>query len=165
MKREYLRLRPRLGLVYTVLADPTPFMDAFDALGIRPCGSPASIGDQAYQLSTLDMGPDSVDGWLSRLAAAELGIEPASFLDPEDRSVDLGDRRVQLSPLEFGVLETLNDRRGRPVSRAELLQRVWGTEYSGGSNVVDVVVRSLRHKMGVNAGRVETARGVGYRFN
>ena len=111
------------------------------------------------------MGPDSVDGWLSRLAAAELGIEPASFLDPEDRSVDLGDHRVQLSPLEFGVLETLNDRRGRPVSRADLLQQVWGTDYSGGSNVVDVVVRSLRHKLGVSAGRVETARGVGYRFN
>jgi two-component system alkaline phosphatase synthesis response regulator PhoP len=40
-----------------------------------------------------------------------------------------------------------------------------GTTYVGGSNVVDVVVRSLRKKLGPIAHRVETARGVGYRLN
>ena len=107
---------------------------------------------------------DSVDGWLTRMAAAELGIQDAPFLDVDDRTVDLGDHRVHLSPLEFGVLEALSSRRGRPVSRAELIARVWGTTYDGGSNVVDVVVRSLRHKLGPSAARVETTRGVGYCF-
>ena len=71
---------------------------------------------------------------------------------------------MQLSPLEFGVLATLSERAGRAVTRAELIERVWGTSYLGGSNVVDVVVRSLRQKLGPIANRVETARGVGYRL-
>ena len=53
---------------------------------------------------------------------------------------------------------------GRTVSRADLIEGVWGTTYTGGSNVVDVVVRSLRQKLGPIATRVETARGIGYRL-
>jgi DNA-binding response OmpR family regulator len=41
---------------------------------------------------------------------------------------------------------------------------VWGTEYNGGSNVVDVVVGTLRRKLGTSASRIETVRGVGYRL-
>ena len=105
----------------------------------------------------LSSAAESVDGWLSRLAAVELGIADRGFLDPADRTVDLGDERAQLSPLEFGVLATLSERPGRAVTRAELIERVWGTSYVGGSNVVDVVVRSLRRKLGPIANRVETA--------
>jgi len=47
---------------------------------------------------------------------------------------------------------------------AELLAGVWGTEYTGGSNVVDAVVLSLRHKLGPAALVVETVRGTGYRL-
>ena len=133
-------------------------------LGFQFFTEPVSFGDDCYHLAALDFGPESVDGWLSRLAAAELGIADRGFLDPEDRTVDLGEQRVQLSPLEFGVLATLSERPGRAVTRAELIERVWGTTYVGGSNVVDVVVRSLRQKLGPMANRVETARGVGYRL-
>jgi DNA-binding response OmpR family regulator len=72
---------------------------------------------------------------------------------------------VYLSPLEYGVLSLLCERRGRPVPRAQILDVVWGTTYDGGSNVVDVVVRGLRQKLGPDAARVETARGVGYAFS
>lgn len=164
LKRDYFRLRPGLGRVYTTLADPSPFHDALVVLGFTTFGDPVGIGAEAFHLAALDFGAESVDGWLSRLAAAELGIADRSFLDPEDRSVDLGEHRVQLSPLEFGVLATLVERRGKAVSRIELLQSVWGTSYRGGSNVVDVAVRSLRHKLGPDANRLGTARGVGYRF-
>ena len=51
-----------------------------------------------------------------------------------------------------------------PVSRADLLREVWGTSYDGGSNTVDVVIRSLRRKLGAVADRIETVRGVGYRL-
>ena len=115
---------------------------------------PVSFGDDCYHPAALEFGPESVDGWLSRLAAAELGIADRGFLDPGDRTVDLGAQRVQLSPLEFGVLATLSERPGRAVTRAELITRVWGTTYVGGSNVVDVVVRSLRRKLGPAANRV-----------
>ena len=165
VKRDYFRMRPRLGRIYNVLADPTPFADAYAVLGFEFFAEPVSVDDGCYHLAALEFGPESIDGWLSRLAAAELGIADRGFLDTSDRTVDLGARRVQLSPLEFGVLATLSERPGRAVTRAELIARVWGTTYVGGSNVVDVVVRSLRRKLGPAANRVETARGVGYRLN
>lgn len=40
----------------------------------------------------------------------------------------------------------------------------WGTSHDGGSNTVDVVIRSLRRKLGAVADRIETVRGIGYRF-
>ena len=70
--------------------------------------------------------------------------------------------RVALTPLEFGLFNHLREREGKAVSRPELLREVWGTDYAGGSNVVDAVVRSLRRKLGAPASVVETVRGSGY---
>jgi hypothetical protein len=165
VKRDYFRMRPQLGRLYLTLADPAPFADALRALGFRTFDHPTLVGDDPFSLLALDFGPESVDGWLSRIAATELGIDDGAFIDPHDRSVDLGDRRAQLSPLEFGVLAMLAARRGHTVSRADLIEGVWGTTYTGGSNVVDVVVRSLRRKLGPIADRVETVRGIGYRLS
>lgn len=164
LKREYFRMRPHIGRLYTGIRDPSPFLAALVTLGFQPFDEPIDLGGAPFHLAWLDFGPESIDGWLSRLAAAELGIPDTPFLDKTDRSADTGDTRVQLSPLEFGVLETLAARRGRPVTRADLLAQVWGTTHDGGSNTVDVVVRSLRKKLGPAAQRIETVRGVGYRL-
>jgi DNA-binding response OmpR family regulator len=72
--------------------------------------------------------------------------------------------RIKLTKLEFGVLRALDDRRGRPVARADLINSAWGTSYAGGSNAVDVVVRGLRRKLAAQASRIETVRNVGYRL-
>lgn len=45
-----------------------------------------------------------------------------------------------------------------------LLEKIWGYDYDGGSNVVDVIIRSLRGKLGERASVIETVRGAGYRF-
>lgn len=164
VKRDYLMLRPHLGRVYTTLIDPTPFIDALIVLGFTTFG-PAALGPHGFHLAALDFGPGSVDGWLARLGATELGIDERAFLDPADRTAAFAGARVQLSPLEFGVMTVLAERPGRPVARAELLERVWGSAYDGGSNVVDVVVRGLRRKAGDEAHRIETARGIGYRLS
>ena len=58
----------------------------------------------------------------------------------------------------------LESRPGQPISRDDLLLQVWGRDYSGGSNVVDAVVRGLRKKCGEGAAIFETVRGVGYRL-
>ena len=50
------------------------------------------------------------------------------------------------------------------MERAALLRDVWGYDWTGGSNVVEVVVSSLRRKLGDDAGTIETVRGVGYRL-
>ena len=72
--------------------------------------------------------------------------------------------RIQLTPLEFGVLERLEMARGRVVSRQELLESVWETSFTGGSNVVDAAVHALREKLGPHGDAVETVRGAGYRL-
>jgi hypothetical protein len=164
VKRDYFRLRPHLGRLYIGVSDLRPFLDALRTLGFRPFDQPIEVGGEPFHLAALDFGPKSVDGWLNRIAAAELGESDQPFLDERDRSVDLGGARVQLSPLEFGVLNTLAANPATPVSRADLLREVWGTSYDGGSNTVDVVIRSLRRKMGDTADRIETVRGVGYRL-
>ena len=112
----------------------------------------------------LDFGPGSVDGWLAARVAGELGAA-MTFLDPNDRTVRTADGGVQLSRLEFGVLEALSARSGSVVTRQQLLTTVWGTDYTEGSNVVDAVVRTLRHKLGADAARIETVRGIGYRLS
>jgi AAA ATPase domain len=164
IKRSYLELRPNLGRLYTAHVDPQPYWPALEALGFRALDEPAVIDDVAYQLAALDFGPDSVDGWLATVAARELGIEPTPFLDREDLTVDVAGARIKLTKLEFGVLCALDNRRGRPVSRADLVESAWATSYAGGSNVVDVVVRGLRRKLGDQAARIETVRNVGYRL-
>jgi DNA-binding response OmpR family regulator len=71
---------------------------------------------------------------------------------------------VGLSRLELGVIEFLYRRPGEAVSRSSLLTHVWEQSYDGGGNVVDVVVRSLRKKLGEQSSIIETVHGVGYRF-
>ena len=62
------------------------------------------------------------------------------------------------------MLRALTERAGRAVSRTTLLDEVWGEDFHGGSNVVDVVVFGLRKKLGARAAAIETVTRVGYRF-
>ena len=123
----------------------------------------AGVGDDVYHLNVNDFGPESVDGWLAGLVAAELGVDVPEVLDRRARVLVLGKDRVPLTRLEFGLLEYLLDREGQAVSRASLMQDVWGNRYTG-SNVIEAVVRSLRKKLRERASCVETVSGVGYRF-
>ena len=67
--------------------------------------------------------------------------------------------QLQLTNKEFALLQTLLENRNIVMSRDSLLERVWGYDYMGETNVVDVYVRYLRQK-GINA--IQTVRGVGY---
>ena len=71
---------------------------------------------------------------------------------------------IELTATEFRLLLTLAQRRGRVQSREELLNVVWGYEYSGYRRTVDTHIRRLREKLGDAYDLVETVRGVGYRF-
>ena len=112
----------------------------------------------------LDFGPGSVDGWLASLVASELGVGDEPQLDESARELAVQGRLVSLTPLELGLFRHLREREGRVVTRSELLREVWGTEFTGGSNVVDAVVRTLRRKLGTAGPVVETVRGSGYRL-
>ena len=72
-----------------------------------------------------------------------------------------------LTDTEYRLLEHLARRAGEVCRRQELLERVWGYHFDPGTNVVDVFIRRLRHKLEA-AGyppRIETVRGIGYRLS
>ena len=87
-------------------------------------------------------------------------------LDPAARECRRASRRVALTPREFSLLEALIRRAGEVIPKAQLLHQVWGTDFDGDPNVVEVYMRYLRRKLDEPFGRrsLQTVRGVGYRL-
>lgn len=83
-------------------------------------------------------------------------------LDVRARRAVADGREVELSAREFTLTEMFMTHAGQVLSREQLLDHAWGYDFDPGSNVVDVYVGYLRRKLG--ATRIETVRGVGYRF-
>ena len=74
---------------------------------------------------------------------------------------------LALKPKEYELLLYFARHRGQVLSREQILERVWGWEYTGDSRTVDVHVRWLREKIEpapANPARLVTVRGAGYRF-
>jgi len=168
IKRSYVEMRGTLRWVYTVIANPEPFGEVPARLGFRPLAEPTiDVGGQTLYSVMLDMGPGSVDVWLTELVGAEITaeeIKSSKVLDVEAHELILSSGRVGLTSLEFGVMRYLQERPGKAVGRYDLMEAVWGHRNPTASNVVDVVVRSLRRKLGADAASVETVRGTGYRY-
>ncbi len=165
LKRTYMELRPSLRRVYLAVEDLAAYAPAATRLGFQVLdGAEVDIGDTIFHSAVLDFGPASVDGWLAELVAVELGINEPVQLDIDARELVVNGIRIALTPLEFGVMQSLQAQRGNALSRSELLRQVWNTDYTGGSNVVDTVVRGLRRKLGDHAGEIETVTGTGYRL-
>lgn len=83
-------------------------------------------------------------------------------LDLDRRRVRMDGREEVLAEREFSLLAHLMYRHGRVCGKTELLHDVWGLDFDPGSNVVEVAVRRLRHKL--RDLPIETVRGVGYCF-
>jgi len=87
-------------------------------------------------------------------------------IDEGAYSVSLHDRQLDLTYTEFELLKYLVQHPGRVFSREHLLTEVWGYDYYGGTRTVDVHVRRLRSKLGVDhEALIATVRNVGYRFS
>jgi two-component system OmpR family response regulator len=70
---------------------------------------------------------------------------------------------VELSPTEFRLLAYLMRHQGRVLTRAQLLENVWGWDYAGESQIVETYVSYLRRKLDpLGAPLIHTQRGVGY---
>jgi DNA-binding winged helix-turn-helix (wHTH) protein len=165
IKRHYLERRPRLQRVYLALTNVTPYAEVASSLDIQIMDQPpVSIADSSYRSLSLDMGERSVDGWLTRLAAAELGTEQDGLLDERRRALVIHGRTTVLTRKEFDVMRYLAARQGEAVARIELLNDVWGLKYDLGGNVVDAVIAGLRKKLGDLAGVIDTVHGHGYLY-
>ena len=85
-------------------------------------------------------------------------------IDPARHQVRVSGKRVYLTSLEFKLLRTLIQRRGRVQDRDKLLNDVWGYESVIDTRTVDTHVRRLREKLGKAGVAIETVRGFGYRL-
>ena len=88
-------------------------------------------------------------------------------LDPGSYAVSYDTQPVSLTKKEFDLLRYLMQRKGQAVTRDALLSDVWGYDYAGDTNVVDVYIRYLRHKIDEPFGikTIHTIRAVGYMFS
>jgi DNA-binding response OmpR family regulator len=88
-------------------------------------------------------------------------------IDPAAREVRLGGEPVELTKLEFDLLDALSAEPRVVFSRRQLLEHVWGPDWFGDDHVVDVHLANLRRKLGDDAAApryIRTVRGVGYRI-
>ncbi len=88
-------------------------------------------------------------------------------LDPGAHRCHRGGQEIELTPREFSVLECLMASPGQALTKVEILERVWGAEFEGDPNIVEVYVGYLRRKIDQPFGRnsLRTVRGVGYRLD
>jgi DNA-binding response OmpR family regulator len=135
---------------------------------------------EADRVAGLDMGADdyiakpfSVRELLARVRAVlRRADESAGEVYNDGRlTIDFDDVRaacdqvaVKLTNKEFSLLTTLAKKRGRVVTRQQLLDQVWGYSYYGDARTLDVHIRRLRQKLGACGDCIETVVGVGYRF-
>lgn len=87
-------------------------------------------------------------------------------LDPASRNVSRGEAPISLTTREMAVLEFLMRRPGQVVTKRDILDNVWGQDFEGDPNIVEVYVGRLRRKADRPFGResIETVRGAGYRL-
>jgi hypothetical protein len=170
-KRAYLE-NPRAVGVFTAIREPATVPQAVMDLGfeLEP-GLSVEIGASVIHTALLPFGPQGPMQWMLGFVGSDLSREPVGASQPEVR-LDVSRRqlttrdggRFPLTRLEFELMTYLSQRAGSVVTRDELLREVWKQPY-GGSNVVDVVVRGLRRKLGSHAWVVGTVKGHGYQYN
>jgi two-component system response regulator PrrA len=145
---------------------PICILSARDEVQDRVAGLEAGADDYVVKPFDLEELIARLRALLRRVPATSDGALQVADLvvDPARRSVRRGGREVELTRREFDLLEELARHRGMVLSRAQLLERVWGYDFEVDSNVVDVFVGYLRRKLEA-AGEprlVHTVRGVGF---
>ena len=87
------------------------------------------------------------------------------MIDDDTKRVQRGTRLLSLTPREYALLLALAKNRDQACSRDDLLNQVWGVDFIGQPNIVDVYIRQLRHKIDGNPKLprlIHTIRGTGY---
>jgi len=88
------------------------------------------------------------------------------LIDDGGREIDYRGQVLKLSPTEYDLLKFLVAHHGVVLSKSTILDKVWGYDFGGEDNIVEVYIRSLRDKLGDKEHRlIRTLRGVGYRVD
>ena len=170
-------LEPRASDVVAACADARAYSEAF-VLVLDP-------GDEMTRLLAFSAGADDIvpSGVTPRELRARIGAKlrrsrtaepvPAVIrigdltIDRRLREVRVGDEVIELSRVEFDVLNALAENQSLALSRRQLLMQVWGPSWFGDDHVIDVHISNLRRKLGDPARSprfVRTVRGYGFRM-
>ena len=138
----------------------------------------SALGDENTEIKGLETGADDyitkpispkvliskVNALFRRVAKEDTGILKLGDLsiNREKYNVTYKDVPVILARKEFELLSLLASRPGKVFLRNEILEKVWGTEVIVGDRTIDVHVRKIRQKIGVDC--ISTVKGVGYKF-
>lgn len=154
---------------------PTLFLTAHDELSDRVAGFEAGADDylsKPFSPRELEMRVQALlrRGGLSEVSSSDLDrIQFGDLvIDKRRHEVWRSKTRVDLTPLEFQILELLASEPGRAWSRNALLDKVWSTEYEGYQRNIDPHIARLRKKLETdpkNPSYVLTVRGIGYKLN
>lgn len=146
---------------------PVLFLTAMGALSDRVAGLKG--GGDDYLVKPFYM--DELEARLHALARRSLAAPQRTTLQARDlvvdrltQKVERAGRAIELQPLEYKLLEYLMLNTGKTVTRAMLLERVWGFKFDPRTNIVETHISRLRAKLDVDGGEalIATVRGAGY---
>lgn len=177
---DFRRRKPDLVILDVML----PELDGFAVLrrirllGDTPVMMLTARGDVDDRVKGLEFGADDYlpkpfkfKELLARVRAllrrAHVQVDPALHAGPlslrrDTRDVAVDGAPLVLTPREFDLLEFLLSHPRQVFSRETILNRVWGYDFVGETNVVEVHISALRQKLGVHRELIQTVRGVGY---
>jgi two-component system response regulator MprA len=145
---------------------PILLLTARDRVTDRVSGLDAGADDYLVKPFAFDELLARVRALLRRTRAADGESYRYNDLvvNPATREVRRGDRAIELTAREYDLLEFLTRHARQVFSRETIFERVWGSDYMGESNVIDVVVMRLREKLEAEGEPrlIQTVRGVGY---
>jgi two-component system alkaline phosphatase synthesis response regulator PhoP len=137
-----------------------------------------AISDETTQLKSFDTGADdyvtkpiSTSVFVSKVNALLRRLKPNQnktiqigdlIIDPEKFVVNFEGKEILLAKKEFELLYLLASKPGRVFLRNEILSQVWGNDVIVGDRTIDVHIRKIRQKLGVDC--ITTVKGVGYKF-
>ena len=137
-----------------------------------------AMADESAEIKGLETGADDyitkpvspkiltskVNAFFRRLANEGTStIKVGNFeIDREKYLVSFGDTEIVLARKEFELVALLASKPGKVFLRNEILNRIWGTDVIVGDRTIDVHIRKIRQKLGVDC--ISTVKGVGYKF-